>query len=99
MPFTIKRLDEAPRRDGTVVNYLFAVSNGESSHSVALSIPEQAYLRIGEPQKPKEVWWNLAEEWLQRHLDDGSFNPFRQPPGVPLPPVPLVFADHWLANH
>lgn len=78
--------------------YLFLkISNGESSHRIAVGIAEQAYIRIGEQRKPKEVWYKLAEDWLRLHLNNGKFNPFKQPSGT-LPPVPLEAADHWIAH-
>ena len=98
MPFTITRLDERPQRQGTVVKHFFRVSNGESSYDVSVGIPEQAYFRLGEPTPPTEVWHKLAEEWLQRHLNSGEFNPFTEPPSGSLPPVTLAVADHWKAK-
>ena len=97
MPFTITQLDETPQRQGTVVYLFLVVESGEPHHKIGVQIPEQIYLRIGEPQISKEALYKLAETWLQSHLDDGSFNPFRQPSGT-LPPVPLAVADHWIAH-
>ena len=82
---------------GTAKYYLLRVKNGESSrvHNVAVGIPEQAYVRIGERQIPTEVWYDLAEKWLRLYVDEGEFDPFKQP-SIELPVVPLEVVDYWL---
>ena len=89
----ITRLDIIQRR-GTVEDYLFRVSNSESDRDVAVGIPEQAYLRVGESKKPREVWYGLAEAWLKLQMERG-FNPFRESSDR-VPDVPTAVADHWI---
>ncbi len=97
MAFYVTPLEEKPQRRGTLEYYFLRVSDGEKSHVAGVGIPEQAYLRAGEPRRPKEVWANLAVAWARHHLEKQTFARMGQW-SCEFPDVPLEVADYWVSN-
>ena len=82
------------QREGTVILYFFRVTDGPTSHDVAVGITDQAINPTGQPARTAEVLMPAAKAWLEHNLAR-NFDPARQ---SPLPLLDAILLDYWVAH-
>jgi len=92
MPYEVEDCTGTQRR-GTVIDYFFPVSNGQTSRTIAVGITDQAIHPTGQAARTAEVLMPAARAWVKHNLARG-FDPAGQ---TPLPILDAMLLDHWVA--
>ena len=93
MPYEVGDCAGTQRR-GTVIHYFFAVSDGQTSHDIAVGITDPAINPVGQPARTAEILMPAAKAWLEHNLARG-FDPVSQ---SPLPVLDAMLLDFYVAN-